>query len=781
MGLRHVLPMGLFVAKAPPPPPPPPPPVLAPGLLYALLPPWRTADGQPLPVGTALLLILVTLSWLRRPATKGARPRVHAGSSFTERLAYRVDNFFSTKAYAPAALLCVITLILVVVGGLALWLATDDSTLLSMMWLAWRFVTDGGDYDEQAAPRVVGVVLVLSGMLFFALLVGLIGESIQSRLDDLKQGRNRVIEQGHTLVLGWSDKFVPLAREIANANASEGGGVVVVLADSHEKDVMDDIIANELPEDELQGTQIVCRTGDPVSLHALKKVSAADARAIVVLADYAVTADHSDARAVRCMLALRAGIETKGHTVVEMRDIDNLPTLELVTEMQIDNSASGDEPDDAPVVRTLVPHDIIGRLMIQCARQRNLAEVYDALCGFDGMEFYFKQWPELSGLTWGDAIFSFPAACPIGVRRAVPDRAISPAARAKQDAAFANPRWAGIILNPDDSLVLRDGDEILVVAEDDDTYRPAPPARPPVAVLPAWSMAKRLNENVLLVGWRRDLYDMLQELDKYVQKGCVVSVLAPVPVEDRQELLESGKAGPLVLHNINLNHVCGSTTHRRDIEGVMHACPFSSVLVLSAEGGGDARGDSHGTTLSMEASEDSRALTSLLLVRDIRQTLLKQEAATAAALTSAGAKGLAAATEAQPEDFTLLGEILDMETKDLVATAGISDYIMSNRLMSKVMAMVAENEAIGPLLDILFAEEGDEIYVRDVRFYCTPGEALSFWQLSGRARGRGDILLGYKRGGAEVALNPDNKSDYLVWGVGDYVIVLGDDNPDDDE
>lgn len=128
------------------------------------------------------------------------------------------------------------------------------------MWLAWRFVTDGGDYDEGAAARVVGVVLVLSGMLFFALLVGLIGDSIQSKLDDLKQGRNRVIEMRHTLVLGWSDKFVSLAGEVgcpptcvqhqecravaceslglhrfspsqlAKANESEGGGVVVVLA-----------------------------------------------------------------------------------------------------------------------------------------------------------------------------------------------------------------------------------------------------------------------------------------------------------------------------------------------------------------------------------------------------------------------------------------------------------------------------------------------------------------------------------------------------------------------
>ena len=45
--------------------------------------------------------------------------------------------------------------------------------------MAWRFVTDGGEYHEDAAPRVVGVLLVLSGMLFFALLVGLIGEFIE--------------------------------------------------------------------------------------------------------------------------------------------------------------------------------------------------------------------------------------------------------------------------------------------------------------------------------------------------------------------------------------------------------------------------------------------------------------------------------------------------------------------------------------------------------------------------------------------------------------------------
>ena len=152
-----------------------------------------------------------------------------------------------------------ITVGLVVLGGVSLWVAggkDEPYSVWSAMWDAWRFVTDGGDYEEEILPRIVGVLLVLSGMLFFALLVGLIGESIEEKLEDLKQGRNRVIESGHTLVLGWSDKFIPLAQEIAKSKASEGGGVLVVLSGAHEKAWMDETVAEELPEEDMQGTQV---------------------------------------------------------------------------------------------------------------------------------------------------------------------------------------------------------------------------------------------------------------------------------------------------------------------------------------------------------------------------------------------------------------------------------------------------------------------------------------------------------------------------------------------
>lgn len=60
----------------------------------------------------------------------------------------------------------------------------------------------------------------------------------------------------------------------------------------------------------------------------------------------------------------------------------------------------------------------------------------------------------MDGLFFKDVLISFPDAIPCGVKVAADG--------------------GKIIINPDDSYVLRDGDEVLVIAEDDDTYAPGP-------------------------------------------------------------------------------------------------------------------------------------------------------------------------------------------------------------------------------------------------------------------------------------------------------------------
>ena len=89
-----------------------------------------------------------------------------------------------------------------------------------------------------------------------------------------------------------------------------------------------------------------------------------------------------------------------------------------------------------------------------CSFASSIGQIWEDILGFENAEFYIKRWPELDGLFFKDVLISFPDAIPCGVKVAA-------------DGGM-------IIINPDDSYVLRDGEEVLVIAEDDDTYAPGP-------------------------------------------------------------------------------------------------------------------------------------------------------------------------------------------------------------------------------------------------------------------------------------------------------------------
>ncbi|CAI0416470.1 unnamed protein product [Linum tenue] len=215
------------------------------------------------------------------------------------------------------------------------------------------------------------------------------------------------------------------------------------------------------------------------------QVSVSKARAIIVLAEDG-NADQSDARALRTVLSLTGVKEgLKGHIVVELSDLDNEVLVKLV----------GGE-----LVETVVAHDVIGRLMIQCARQPGLAQVkviftdglyqiWEDILGFENCEFYIQKWPQLDGMQFEDVLISFPDAIPCGVKVAS--------------------CGGKIVLNPDDSYALQEGDEVLVIAEDDDSYAPA--ALPTVwrGSLPKDFVVPKSAERILLCGWRRDMEDII--------------------------------------------------------------------------------------------------------------------------------------------------------------------------------------------------------------------------------------------------------------------------------
>ena len=65
----------------------------------------------------------------------------------------------------------------------------------------------------------------------------------------------------------------------------------------------------------------------------------------------------------------------------------------------------------------------------------------------------------------------------------------------------------------------------------------------------------------------------------------------------------------------------------------------------------------------------------------------------------------------------LITEILDSQNDELVAKAGVQDVIISNRLVSMIMAQISESSDIERVYDDIFQEDGSEIYLKPADLY----------------------------------------------------------------
>ncbi|MQL87982.1 hypothetical protein Taro_020529 [Colocasia esculenta] len=647
-----------------------------------------------------------------------------------KRLAYRVDVFFSVYPYAKLLALLLATILLIGFGGLALY-SVSDGTLSEALWLSWTFVADSGNHADRvgAGQRIVSVSISSGGMLIFATMLGLVSDAISEKVDSLRKGKSEVMESNHILILGWSDKLGSLIKQLSIANKSIGGGVVVVLAERDKEEMEMDIAKLEF---DFMGTSVICRSGSPLILADLKKVSVSKARAIIVLASDE-NPDQSDAHALRVVLSLTGVKEgLTGHVVVELCDLDNEHLVKLV----------GGE-----LVETVVAHDVIGRLMIQCALQPGLAQIWEDILGFENAEFYIKRWPQLDGMRFEDVLISFPDAVPCGVKVATDG--------------------GKIIINPSDDYVMKEGDEVLVIAEDDDTYEPGFLPEVPKCILPYISSHPKYPEKILFCGWRRDMDDMIMVLEAFLARGSELWMFNNVPEKEREKKLIDGGLDLSGLANIRLVHKEGNTVIRRHLESLPLET-FDSILILADESAEDSI-----------VHSDSRSLATLLLIRDIQSKRLPSKDMGSTPLRHCGFSHSSWIREMQQasDKSIIISEILDSRTRNLVSVSRISDYVLSNELVSMALAMVAEDKQINRVLEELFAEEGNELCIRPAEFYLYDQEELSFYDIMARGRQRQEVVIGYRLAHAERAIiNPQCKQQPRKWSLADVFVVISHDD-----
>ncbi|KAF7824304.1 ion channel CASTOR isoform X2 [Senna tora] len=263
-----------------------------------------------------------------------------------------------------------------------------------------------------------------------------------------------------------------------------------------------------------------------------------------------------------------------------------------------------------------------------------------------------------------------------------------------------------------------------------------------------------------------------------------------VPEKEREKKLTDGGLDINRLANISLVNREGNAVIRRHLESLPLES-FDSILILADESVEDS---------AIQA--DSRSLATLLLIRDIQAIGEETEICGTERLVHCGiryglthveAKRLpyeAMAGQSHGGSFSkgswigemkqasdrsvIISEILDPRTKNLLSMSKISDYVLSNELVSMALAMVAEDRQINDVLEELFAEEGNEMHIRQADLYlCEEGEELSFYEIMLRARQRRDIVIGYRLVNAERAvINPPSKNDRRKWSSKDVFVVI---------
>ena len=217
-------------------------------------------------------------------------------TSFGDRLRYRFDNFMSRGTVALVGALFAGTFLLILVGTLILVLARlkpaggEALGFGEALWQVTMRTVDTGTVagDTGWSFRLVGFAITLGGIFIVSALIGVLASGLEGRLNDLRRGRSRVVEAGHTVILGWSPQVFTLVSELAFANrqrradresAAAGHNACVVILADRDKVEMEEEIRTKAPD--TLGTRVVCRSGSPLDLDDLQIVSPDTARAII--------------------------------------------------------------------------------------------------------------------------------------------------------------------------------------------------------------------------------------------------------------------------------------------------------------------------------------------------------------------------------------------------------------------------------------------------------------------------------------------------------------------
>lgn len=565
------------------------------------------------------------------------------------------------------------------------------------VWQSLMRSMDAGSVAGDTGWLFRGLMLLVTfgGIFITGSLISILSSGLEAKLEELRKGRSFVCEENHTLILGWSSRIFLVISELAAANENAPKPRVVVLSDK-DKVEMEDEIREKVGD--TGRTKVVCRSGSPIDLTDLEIVNPHETKSIIILSPEEFA--DPDAQVIKMILAITNNPNRRSdkyHIVAELRDAKNVAVAKMVGKDEVE---------------LILTEELISRITVQTSRQTGLSVVYKDLLDFGGDEIYYKSEPSLVGKTYGEALSAY------------------------QDCSLIGVQSKGVTkVNPDNQTLIKEGDNLVIIASDDDKIRILGNSNPQNEKIVNGKSPAAETERNLILGWNHKGEIIIREMDQYVQKGSELIVVSEFV--ETQEIVEEIATE---MKNMTVSFVLGDTTDRQFLDK-MELPSFQHIILLC-----------YGDDLEMQEA-DSKTLMTLLHLRDIESK-----------------KG---------ESYSVVSEMLDVKNRALAEIAKADDFIVSDELAGLLLTQVAENKQLGTVFDDLFDADGSEIYLKPASEYVSLENPINFYTVLESAKQRNETAIGFRivadSDNAEksygIRLNP-LKSEMIKFKAADKIIVL---------
>lgn len=351
--------------------------------------------------------------------------------TWRDRFAYWAENVIASNSNYYFIGLMILTFILVITLGV-FWmicdrLATGTLSLSQSLFYTMQVMASGGFNSSvvNLGPAIVYLVAMLSGLIVFAILIGMINERFLEFTRGIAAGRSNVTESGHTLILGWNETTVRVVCQLAllrqafqkqnetcvrriffwsrvAPSTPVAQAPIVLLNNTKSKAEMQGLIKKAFLERGIPlwrtrvGVDVVCRVGQPTDIQDLQLVGAHRAIAILVQMnedDLKEKGQHDgtieNGMTLRVLLGLRVAL----FSAQPPPRWDDLRIVVQLTspDKAIDVINLGEASYGRPVMACQDLSIFLNGLMFNCTLQPGLSYTLLNILSFEGVAFRLRQ------------------------------------------------------------------------------------------------------------------------------------------------------------------------------------------------------------------------------------------------------------------------------------------------------------------------------------------------------------------------------------------------------